>query len=280
MAVVRGVRDDRDACPAVALVAQRLMFSAATLARTLYPYGSTRRVLRGPVRGRRFVVEPGIGCTYALGSKAAAPRLFAKLVRPGMTVYDVGGNKGQMALLFASLVGPSGHVVTFEPAPSEFKSLQGNLALNEFTWVTAFNCAASDANGTLTFLFDSAHPTQGKLADVEPSYQLEHVNSVSVPALPLDDVCLQAPMPDFIKIDVEGAAAAVLRGAQQILQSKRPTLYLELHGPEEQAGVRDHLLTRGYRASTLDGKRVQDPTAGWFSPLLCFPIETEAALGS
>ena len=41
------------------------------LVRLLFPYGSERRVLRGPARGMRFVVEPGIGFTYALGTDAA-----------------------------------------------------------------------------------------------------------------------------------------------------------------------------------------------------------------
>ena len=87
------------------------------LARLFFPYGSERRVFRGPVQGTRFIVEDGIGVNYAIGTDAAAPRHFTRWVRPGMTVYDVSANKGQMALLFANLVGPTGRVVAFEPAP-------------------------------------------------------------------------------------------------------------------------------------------------------------------
>ena len=46
-------------------------------------------------------------------------------------------------------------------------------------------------------------------------------------------------------------------------------IYLELHGPEEQAGVRDELVSLGYEIETLDGAVVTDPTAGWASPLWC-----------
>src|SRR5688500_13704019 len=38
-----------------------------------------------------------------------------KIVRPGMTILDVGGNLGLYTLLLSRLVGPAGRVVTFEP---------------------------------------------------------------------------------------------------------------------------------------------------------------------
>jgi FkbM family methyltransferase len=245
------------------------------LIRLLYPYGSERRVLRGPARGMRFVVEPGIGLSYAIGAELAAPRYFRQHLRPGMTVFDVGANKGQMTLLFAALVGPSGRIASFEPAPSEFRSLERNLALNALTNVRTFQAAAADAERDLTFMYDPANPTQGKLHDVERTYSVAGARPQSVPAIRLDSVLDGAGSgaglrPDLIKIDVEGAAASVLRGATRILEEVGPRLFLELHGPEEQAGIRDELLTRGYVAETLDGTRVADPTVGWNSPLWCF----------
>ena len=246
------------------------------LARLLFPFGSTRRVLRGPARGLRFVVEPGMGATYALGTEAAAPRDFARWVRPGATVYDLGANKGQMALLFAALVGPSGRVVSLEPAPAEAASLRRNVALNGLATVRVVEAAAAEAAGSLTFAYDPAHPTQGKLVGVEQTYALPEAGTLAVPTLPLDALLDEEPPPDVLKVDVEGAAAAVLRGAVRVLEEVRPRLFIELHGPEEQAGLRDEVLARGYVAETLDGRRVADPTAGWHSPLWCHPAEGDA----
>ena len=241
------------------------------LIRILFAYGCTRRVLFGPARGMRFVVEPGIGATYALGAEAAAPRLFGKYVRLGMTVLDVGANKGQMALIFAALVGSSGRVMSLEPAPAEFSSLQRNLRLNGLQHVRAYQLAASDSETELAFLYEPARPTQGKLAHVEQTYASPGASVIRVATARLDTLVHDASTrPDFIKIDVEGAAAAVLRGAARILDEVGPVIYLELHGPEEQAGVRDELLSRGYVAETLDGRRVEDPVGSWHSPLMCF----------
>jgi len=242
----------------------------ARLARLFYPYGAKRRVLRGPARGMRFIVESGIGVSFALGTNAAAPRFFQRHVRRGMTVYDVGANKGQMALLFATLVGPAGRVVALEPVPSEFSSLERNLRLNRVdTIVRALRVAISDRECDLSFLCDAVNPTQGKLADVEPTYQVPGAQAITVKARPLDRLLEAERPPDVLKIDVEGAAASVLRGARRILDDVGPGVYLELHGPEEQAGVRNELLTRGYVAETLDGRTVEDPTRGWYSPLWC-----------
>ena len=116
-------------------------------------------------------MEPGIGCTYAIGTDQAAPRFFKRCVRPGMTVFDVGANKGQMALLFASLVGASGRVVAFEPAPAEFSSLERNVRINRLTHVRLLQVAASDVDRELLFGYTPDRPTQGKLQNVEPTWK-------------------------------------------------------------------------------------------------------------
>ena len=238
------------------------------IARLFFPYGSRRRVLRGPVQGIYFIIGEGMGATYALGSEDAAPRCFASLIRRGMTVYDVGANKGQMALLFSRLVGAEGRVTSFEPAPEPFEALVENIAVSKVANVQPHRVALSDKSGEAVFTYAPERPTQGKLAVVEPSYSNPGASTFAVQTLRLDAV--SEPPPDFIKIDVEGAGATVLQGASGVLESYSPGIYIELHGPEEQAGVRDELLSRGYVAETLAGDRVADPTLEWKSPLWCY----------
>lgn len=247
------------------------------LVRLLYPYGSVRRVLRGPARGMRFVVEPAFGLSYAWGAARSMPRDLPPRVRRGMTVIDVGANKGQMTLLFAKLVGPSGRVVSFEPAPTEFRSLERNVRLNGLGQVNTVHAAVADSVGEMVLMYNAAFPTQGKLQDVEPTTTLPDATAVSVATQPLDALLQQGLRPDLIKIDVEGGAGGVLRGAARILETVGPGIYIELHGPEEQAAVRDELLTRGYVAETVEGTRVADPTVGWHDPLWCYRPGTMAS---
>ncbi len=44
-------------------------------------------------------------------------QIIESLVRPGMTVLDLGGNVGLYTALFSKCVGPQGNVTTFEPVP-------------------------------------------------------------------------------------------------------------------------------------------------------------------
>jgi FkbM family methyltransferase len=243
--------------------------------RKLYPYGTVRSVLFGPVRGRKYIVEKGMGFTYALGLEAVAPRLFRKFIRDGMTVYDVGANKGQSALYFAALIGKAGLVVAFEPASAEFARLKQNIELNQLDMVKPIMAAAADKNGKMRFQYAPSHPTQGKLSDVEPTYSVGGAAEVEVEARTLDSLLGTTPPPDFIKIDVEGAAGSVLRGAEKILSDHRPIVYLELHGRDEQAAVSNLLSKFAYKAETVAGNAVPDPEAGWFSPLVCRPAETQ-----
>jgi protein-L-isoaspartate O-methyltransferase len=51
-------------------------------------------------------------------------------IRPGTVVLDVGANFGQMTVLFARLVGPRGHVHSFEAEPFICDVLNKNVEAN------------------------------------------------------------------------------------------------------------------------------------------------------
>jgi FkbM family methyltransferase len=211
-----------------------------------------------------------MGATYSLWGAGTNWKFFAKHIREGMVVYDIGANLGQMMLLFASLVGSTGRVTSFEPVPALCEGVRRNIELNRLTNVEAICAAVGASEAAQAFMFTDAHPTQGKLASVEAGYQVAGAAPVTVAGMTLDGyVANGGPSPDVVKVDTEGAAAAVLRGAAQLIAERKPRFYVELHGGEEQAGVRDHLLARGYVAHTLDGQRVADVTRGWHSPLWC-----------
>lgn len=57
-------------------------------------------------------------------------RAISQLVRPGMTVLDIGANIGYYTLLMADLVGPLGRVHAFEPNPTMVVRLRCNIAQN------------------------------------------------------------------------------------------------------------------------------------------------------
>lgn len=85
---------------------------------------------------------------------AYEPELVAMLkraLRPGMTVLDMGANIGYFSAIAAALVGPSGRLHAFEPAPSCFGQLERNLVA--FPWARAHDVAIADQAGMARFHF-------------------------------------------------------------------------------------------------------------------------------
>jgi hypothetical protein len=56
--------------------------------------------------------------------------------------------------------------------------------------------------------------------------------------------------PNFLKIDVEGGEAAVLRGMREVLQRHRPVLLCEMHGRNRE--VAETLSEVGYLTQVIE----------------------------
>lgn len=74
-------------------------------------------------------------------------RFFERILRPGLTVVDVGANIGLYTALAARAVGPAGRVIALEPEPETFGFLMQTIAANAFTNVEPHQLAASAAPG-------------------------------------------------------------------------------------------------------------------------------------
>lgn len=153
--------------------------------------------------------------------------LFKLVLKPGMTVLDVGANIGYFSVLAAGLVGESGQVHSFEPAPTCFARLKRNLAA--FPWASASAVAVGDAPGTACFHFsDKANETGwGSLLSEGDACTRE----TTVPVVRLDDWAREQGIGrvDFIKMDIEGAEFRALQGATELLSRYRPVVVAELN---------------------------------------------------
>ncbi len=239
----------------------------ALLKKTIYRPGAVVRILGGPLRGYRFVVGEDTGWALLYGGwEPVAQRVYARFVRGGDVVYDIGANVGIHSLLFAKLVGPGGAVYAFEPLASNRQVLERVLALNGVTTVAIVESAVGATAGEATFRIGK-HPSQGSLVGIGR----EDGRAERVSVTTLDDAVSggMAP-PDFIKLDVEGAESQALAGATRVISAHQPTLAIDLHTPEEDVKVGALLKHHGYRAYRMNdevARRVQR------SPKLLLPIE-------
>jgi len=177
---------------------------------------------------------------------------FLSLMRPGMTVFDVGANLGMYSLMAAKRVGPGGKVHAFEPTPRLVRKVEDNAALNGFSNIVINQVAVSDRPATAEF-FLCADDDQSSLAAISDS-------AITVRTITLDDYIAEQGIGrvDLVKIDVEGAEVCAFAGARRLLSGpEAPAIFLEINPGAlgkmgSSAGELESLLRgHGYALSTV-----------------------------
>ncbi|MBA2378650.1 MAG: FkbM family methyltransferase [Blastocatellia bacterium] len=210
-------------------------------------------VVRGPLKGARFVLGAfagaGGGATvYFNQLEPEQTAAMAAEIAPGSLVFDVGANAGYYTILASRLAGPDGRVVAFEPLERNLAYLQRHVEMNRAENVTVLASACSDVSGTATFEIGE-NIAMGRLSDAAPAGA-----SVTVPTVTLDEIAERLGLtPDVIKLDVEGAEMAVLKGAGGIFERAKPTVFLSTHSNELRTECLAWLEARGYAATPLMG---------------------------
>ena len=196
-------------------------------------------------------------------------RAFEKLVRPGMTVLDIGANIGAHTLKLAQLTGPSGHVYAFEPTEWAHRKLQRNVSLNPgFTNITLERAALSDSDESSgDYAFQSQY-----VVGAAPDGEQER-GQVAFVKLDTYAGAHKLGRVDFIKLDVDGYETKILRGARELLKRDRPTLIVEM-GDYWQQSVGDSIEALvevlddvGYRYERQDDAEPVEDLDGYIKSL-------------
>ena len=205
-------------------------------------------ILQGPLRGKKWIAgASNHGCW--LGSyELCKQKRIRDLVHPGMTCFDIGANVGFYTLLFATLTGPEGIVVAFEPLPSNCRILQQHIEINGYQNVVVQEIALSNMNGETGFMAGDSNST-GHLATT---------GELRVKCCRLDTLIEEGrtPAPHVIKLDVEGSEQFVLEGAMGLIRRHKPTIFVATHGPEAHRQCCRQLSGIGYAIQAVDGRQV------------------------
>lgn len=162
--------------------------------------------------------------------------LMMRLVEEDDVVVDVGANAGFFTVLLATLVGPKGRVLSFEPEPNTAERLKNNIAVNAFENVTVIAQPASAAPGEVTLFLNSDDVGGNALWNVGTFpgnvKSAGDPKPVAMQATTIDDEIArrQLPPPKLIKIDTEGAELEVLKGCRNLLAGRQvPFVIAEYH---------------------------------------------------
>jgi FkbM family methyltransferase len=204
-------------------------------------------ILQGPAIGIRWVVGSGMPNFWLGTYEREKVELFSRELFPGSVVCDIGANSGIYTVLACRAVGPSGHVFSFEPAPQNLSYLNRNIRVNRYSNCTVIPKAVSNLDGTVSF-DPGIDPCVGKISTD---------GVLRVPCTSLDAYFSeQRPLPQLLKIDVEGAEYEVLDGARCVLSGSRPTIFLATHGENVHARCCKFLGELGYDLQFLASDEV------------------------
>ena len=197
---------------------------------------------------------------YEGSSNPGLAALLRRVLRPGMTFFDVGAHLGEFTLRAARRVHPGGQVHAFEATPDLADLLARNVRLNALEDVHVVSSAVADRDGEVEFELGVETAMSSLRADSAPGPQV--ARRMRVPAVSLDEYQSKIGRSvDVVKIDVEGAEEKVLLGAKRLLAlpgPSAPTLILEVSGRNYErfgttpARVFELLHDHGYALHELD----------------------------
>lgn len=203
----------------------------AAAKRTMLPVGLGERTLpAGLGRGLRMDIDFAHETRMFLGLyEIEISRHLRRMCTSGTRSFDVGAAEGFDSLVFAKLTGAA--VASFEREEALMGRLRHTVGLN---------------------------PTLAPL--IAPV--LATVGSGEMGSLALDEYAEHHFVPDFMKIDVEGAEADVLRGATRILQDRGPALLVEVHSAQLEQECGSIMVRWGYRPLVVSQRRLWPDTRG------------------
>ena len=158
------------------------------------------------------------GETY--GTKEPETLDWIDAFAPGDIFYDVGANIGLYSLYAASV--RRCKVFAFEPEGKNFARLVNNQVLNQLNGMTAF-CVAIGGGLRADQLFVAgtvAGDSQHNVGGTNRLFPREHSVVQGSLVVSLDDLCysFKLPIPQHLKIDVDGLEEEIISGAKRLLR--------------------------------------------------------------
>jgi len=185
-------------------------------------------------------------------------------VRPGMRVLDIGAHIGYYTIVLSNLVGETGRVTAFEPAPGSYALLCKNTQDLPHRNVELVQRAVWRESGELQLHINSDDTLDHSIVAAR-----DRASTVTIQAVSIDDYMGDATF-DCVKMDIQGGEGHALRGMAGTLERHRPDIIVTEFWPSalDRAGTPaieffDQLLALGYDIHWIDEERQTIEPTTW-----------------
>lgn len=148
--------------------------------------------------------------------------------QPDDVFFDIGANVGVYSLYAASLY-PGMRIFSFEPLRMNFEALQDNAKANGFGNIYPMRCAMGRQYAIVAFI------AENREAGASGGQMIDQPAGPKIQVLSVDGLCYgkhaqihtrfeRFPMPDHIKIDIDGQEMEVVEGMKRTLLSVKSVL--------------------------------------------------------
>jgi len=173
--------------------------------------------------------------------------------------FDIGANIGIFSL-YASHKSKKTNIFSFEPVLDNYAALILNIKINNMSNISPFNFALSDQNKLSSlYINDLRVGNSGAQVDRSVNERQETFNAVRVEnviSFSLDKLIdeFQFPLPNYVKIDVDGRETDILQGMIKALAHERlKSILIEFNDVKELSVWSNNLQKMGLKLdSTFD----------------------------
>lgn len=150
-------------------------------------------------------------------------------LKPGGTFWDIGASIGLYSNFLAKVVGPTGTVISFEPEMRSRERLNENIKLNGNQQIKVCPVALGKEASTLQMVL-AEDASAGNHRLVKEATASSHIQEVQVYSADEYQSKNNLPIPQVVKIDVEGFEEDVIIGARNLLSHPDcKSIVIEVH---------------------------------------------------
>jgi FkbM family methyltransferase len=146
-----------------------------------------------------------------------------RVLNPGNCFFDIGANIGQVSLGLAKAFEDQVHIHAFEPQATLARHISLSAELNGFQNVSIYQTLVGETDGEA----DLFVPDALTFSSLKPKDNSSRIVRCRMTSLDHQISLGALPIPDVVKVDVEGAELQVFKGMEHVIAKHSPVIAFE-----------------------------------------------------